>query len=383
MKRKEEALETYQEMLRLNPSDNQGIRYILADLLLSLNRDEALDELLQQYQEESAAWLYTHALLAFRLSGAADEANHALQAALEGNVYVPDYLTANKRLPNRLPDYIGIGDDNEAVVYAAHHLNYWRRTQGAVEWLQDQLTQTLSPTAGDTAKRKRSKRDRKSKGSLNPGDTVVVKPGIIDPDFKMDISGWQGRVEEVDERGEVPLVVVQWDSLSLAELPTEMIDKCEQQDLAWWEMHLLATHIHLAEPRDTPDERDAAFQELSRRFAWAYLGEQGQRIQSVLGDIDPEDNLAALKAWESHLRRRLKFPIEAKKLDFLENDLLRPDDRVNIVGIDSIDSDFGIMIQVERKDLRDVFPLFDLEVVKQNTANFRHTDDYITWFINR
>jgi tetratricopeptide (TPR) repeat protein len=38
LKRVDEAIEIYQELLRLNPGDNQGIRYILVDLFLGLKR---------------------------------------------------------------------------------------------------------------------------------------------------------------------------------------------------------------------------------------------------------------------------------------------------------------------------------------------------------
>ena len=39
---REEAAEHYRELLRLNPDDNQGVRYSLATLLLDLDRDEDL-----------------------------------------------------------------------------------------------------------------------------------------------------------------------------------------------------------------------------------------------------------------------------------------------------------------------------------------------------
>jgi len=32
---------------------------------------------------------------------------------------------------------------------------------------------------------------------LSVGDSVKVNQGVIDPDFDFDISGWQGRVEEI------------------------------------------------------------------------------------------------------------------------------------------------------------------------------------------
>src|SRR3954447_20480530 len=65
--RREEAAAHLQELLRLNPGDNQGVRYTLASWLLNLDRDEDLAGLLEQFAEEdSATWAYTRALLAFR-----------------------------------------------------------------------------------------------------------------------------------------------------------------------------------------------------------------------------------------------------------------------------------------------------------------------------
>jgi tetratricopeptide (TPR) repeat protein len=59
--RREEAVGHVQEMLRLNPNDNQGLRYSLAAWYLNLDRDEDLAQLLQRYDEDSTTWLYTRA----------------------------------------------------------------------------------------------------------------------------------------------------------------------------------------------------------------------------------------------------------------------------------------------------------------------------------
>jgi tetratricopeptide (TPR) repeat protein len=170
--RQEEALPHYRDMLRLNPGDNQGIRYVLMNLLLSLERDAEARELLQQYEEDGMAeWLYTRALLAFRADGASDAARVALQTALERNPHVPAYLTGHKRIPTRLPDYVGWGDENEAVVYAAHHLSHWRRTPGAVDWLRqssvslgEQRRLKPSPAGRPKPDKAKSRRRRKRSG---------------------------------------------------------------------------------------------------------------------------------------------------------------------------------------------------------------------------
>jgi tetratricopeptide (TPR) repeat protein len=131
------AIEHYEEMLRLNPGDNQGIRYLLADCLLEVERDEDLAALLEQYPDDaSASWMYGRALLLFRQEGDSDEANVALEAALAYNEHVPDYLLGRKKLPKQLPAYRGFGDENEAVDYASTGLALWRGTYGAIRWLR-------------------------------------------------------------------------------------------------------------------------------------------------------------------------------------------------------------------------------------------------------
>jgi tetratricopeptide (TPR) repeat protein len=155
--RGEEAVGHYREMLRLNPGDNQGNRYSLLNLLVSLKRDDEARALLNQYDDGMAEWLYTGALLAFRKGGATKETDRALQAALKMNPHVPAYLTGQKRIPVRLPDYIGFGDENEAVSYAAGYLSHWRRTPGAVAWLESHL----KPARSTRPKPKGTKRNRR------------------------------------------------------------------------------------------------------------------------------------------------------------------------------------------------------------------------------
>ena len=132
---REEAVKHYQELLRLNPSDNQGIRYPLAAALLELGDINALQELLDKYDEPTAAWLYTKALVAYLKQGDTGEARERLQEAMDYNPHVVPYLLGKKRLPKRLPESIGFGDKDEAVVCAAEFGPGWHKTRGAIDWL--------------------------------------------------------------------------------------------------------------------------------------------------------------------------------------------------------------------------------------------------------
>lgn len=140
LRRRKLAIEHYTDMLRLNPRDHQGIRYILAHCLLEEGSDEALGNLLERYKEDGAtAWLYTRAIWIFRREGATPKANESLDEALRQNRFVPLYLLERKKIPNRLPEHAGLGDENEAIRYAAEGLEGWRKTEGALAWLSDYL----------------------------------------------------------------------------------------------------------------------------------------------------------------------------------------------------------------------------------------------------
>lgn len=135
--RREEAAGHLLDMLRLNPGDNQGVRYTLASWLLNLDRDDELARLLGAYDEDSAAWAYTRALLAFRKEGDTPEARKRLKAARKANKHVLVYLTGEEMLPAEQPSYYSPGQQSEAIIYAAGALSAWRSTPGAATWVRE------------------------------------------------------------------------------------------------------------------------------------------------------------------------------------------------------------------------------------------------------
>lgn len=133
---REEAVEHYIDMLRLNPNDNQGIRDLLMPCLIELGQDKDAESLFKKYKEDiMATWAYSQALLEFRRSGDSAEANKALAAAIRNNRHIPAYLLGRKKMPNFLPEYCSHGDVNEAVFYVHGNRATWQATPGALDWL--------------------------------------------------------------------------------------------------------------------------------------------------------------------------------------------------------------------------------------------------------
>lgn len=132
-----EAIQNYQELLRLNPNDNQGIRYTLVNCLLAQGMDAEAAKLLLEYPESCCFMLYSQALLSFRSSDCVKSARY-LKQALESNPHVPAYLLGIKHMPWRLPDAYAWGSEEEAVIYAADAGEVWKNTPGALAWLAEE-----------------------------------------------------------------------------------------------------------------------------------------------------------------------------------------------------------------------------------------------------
>jgi len=136
----EKAIVHVQDMLRLNPNDNQGMRYILLLWLIEKDMLADAEELLTRYKGDPMAWmLYSKALVKFKKDGASKAANTALAKAIKENSHVPDYLLSRKNFPRRLPGHYGFGDDNEAVLYAVDAKKGWQLSTGALDWLAAQV----------------------------------------------------------------------------------------------------------------------------------------------------------------------------------------------------------------------------------------------------
>ena len=129
----EGALAHYRDMLKLNPNDNQGIRYVLAGCLLRQDNYSALKELLAVHEDDGAFWLYTRALVAFRESD--EQAAALVKSAWSANEHVPAILAGTKPAVSLDDGYITMGGPDEATYYVTECGAAWHRTPGAVAWL--------------------------------------------------------------------------------------------------------------------------------------------------------------------------------------------------------------------------------------------------------
>ena len=135
--RREEALDHYRELLRLNPNDNQGVRYLLLPALLEQHRAEEADRLLKDYAGDiQAMWPYAQALRAFQVDGDSASARAALRDAVRINPHVSRYMLDPDALPPDAPPHFALGSREEAAYVAEGLHAAYDATPGALSWIQ-------------------------------------------------------------------------------------------------------------------------------------------------------------------------------------------------------------------------------------------------------
>lgn len=142
------------------------------------------------------------------------------------------------------------------------------------------------------------------------GDSVVVKPGIVDSDTGGLIGGWQGRITEIDEKAH--LILISWDSITLRDMSDDAIAECEEKGMDWRCYYLGFDDVEPGSPRDKQEDVEAMVELRGSEHEWTYLGEEGKRIQAVLDKAEDDSEWAAFEAWEEHLGDVLKFPFVAE-----------------------------------------------------------------------
>jgi Calcium binding len=217
--------------------------------------------------------------------------------------------------------------------------------------------------------------------NLKIGDSVIVKPSVQDPDLGINLGGWQGRISEISE--DDTIICIDWDSLTLQNIPDSVIAQCEEEGLEWGQMYLDATEVKLTTARDTEADVAQITHQIQAGHTWDNLGEEGKRIQQILGDVDPEDEWAILEAWEAHLSEVLKFPFEAEVAEFQEKGRFRVGDQVMVQEITDIDDLYGLLVEIKFKREVRVFPLCDLKAKDPKSSNYDPVHAYAVWFANR
>lgn len=137
--RLEESIIEHEAILELNPNDNQGMRYGLLSLYLSLKRLDGAARLFEQYNERdfSAVFAWGYVLERY-LSRDTTAAISALKAARKQNPHAAAYALGHRKLPKRMPASYSMGSKEEAVIAWDIPKPAWEKHPEAEAWLRAQ-----------------------------------------------------------------------------------------------------------------------------------------------------------------------------------------------------------------------------------------------------
>lgn len=130
------AIKEYENLLALNPNDNQGVRYLLAAYYLELEAIDKLKTLFKTYKEDGSPFLlYNQALVAYK-----EKSRNAKKLALEAirsNSYVISYLNDGIKPEKSESGFYTIGGEDEAKEYVFLNILNWLRADNAIAWLSE------------------------------------------------------------------------------------------------------------------------------------------------------------------------------------------------------------------------------------------------------
>jgi tetratricopeptide (TPR) repeat protein len=134
-----DAIRHYENMLALNPNDNQGVRDPLLGLYLATDNMKNAQKLLQIYKNDSSANFAWGRVLERFLSDDLPGASTALSKARKANRFVELYLSGKKGPPKHLPEMYSMGSEEEAILCVDNLVVAWADHENAVSWLHDQI----------------------------------------------------------------------------------------------------------------------------------------------------------------------------------------------------------------------------------------------------
>ena len=222
--------------------------------------------------------------------------------------------------------------------------------------------------------------------NLKIGDSVVVRQGVKEPDLEeFELGGWQGRVLEIDTDSDKDnvLITIEWDSLTLLQMPSDYIEQSEADGFDWSRMVLYDSNLEKSVSRDKKENVKKAKEKLSDKYYLASLGQEGLRISKILHGVDPQNEMECLKKWVEHLDKELTFPIQAIVSESEDNWLIKSGDKVLIKALPHIVDLYGVIASIRLNGKKYEFPLCDLKAIDKTLKDFQLIDDYRIWFANR
>lgn len=135
------AIKIFEDIIAMNPDDNQGIREILVNCYFQQGDLDFVSKLCRKYNHDTTpAIMYGKVLVLFKL-GKLKEAERACSDAIEYGGNIARELVKNKHkfVDSEDPGYVVVGSTHEAYLYWKDFGRYWAETPGAIAFVRECL----------------------------------------------------------------------------------------------------------------------------------------------------------------------------------------------------------------------------------------------------
>jgi tetratricopeptide (TPR) repeat protein len=128
-----EAIQIFQKMLRLNPNDNQGVRYLIGPAYHQMGD---LEEAIRWYEDngDDPVNLYNYGLALIQ-QNKLEKAARVLIDAIFSNPYVAPMLIGDKLLKRDWWHGINWSEPNYAEDYVTEYISWWKKEELPLEFL--------------------------------------------------------------------------------------------------------------------------------------------------------------------------------------------------------------------------------------------------------
>ena len=119
------------------------------------------------------------------------------------------------------------------------------------------------------------------------GTAVRVKPGGVAPRLDQEIGDWRGRIlgYEEDPSSGQQQINIQWDSLTLRNMPRTYIERCRKQRVSWQEITLPVNQVSRAGLRDREQDVAEAVEAIRQDLLIGPWIERGKQVQAKLRSL--------------------------------------------------------------------------------------------------
>jgi len=133
----EDAIDWYDYMLYLNPDDNQGARYSLMNLLISSDRLDDAEKIINYYDDEYSAYFnFSKLLWAIKKNLSDKSIKKYFDDAVESNKHVIPILIGDEPFPDSIPTYYTPEEPSEALHYLLDGFMVWHNDENAIKTLE-------------------------------------------------------------------------------------------------------------------------------------------------------------------------------------------------------------------------------------------------------